>query len=170
MVRRRSRPHPQHTTLQSGATPSPLRLRRHALLGPEHRAQIAATRGRTRFGAFPRGRGETLQTESDPLPARSLTSNSQATPNHSDAMRSYAHGTSPIPLLGEPIGENLRRTTERYPDREALVVRSQNHRATYRELYDATSVLARALIASGIEQGDRVGIWSPNRLEGVVTQ
>jgi fatty-acyl-CoA synthase len=91
-------------------------------------------------------------------------------PRRNDAMRSYAHGTSPIPLLGETIGENLRRTTERYPDRDALVVRSQNYRATYRELYDATSALARALIASGIEQGDRVGIWAPNRFEWVVTQ
>jgi len=85
-------------------------------------------------------------------------------------MRSYAHGTSPIPLLGETIGENLRRTVERYPDRDALVVRSQGYRATYRQLYDATSVLARALIASGIEPRDRVGIWSPNRFEWVVAQ
>src|SRR5690349_16229212 len=85
-------------------------------------------------------------------------------------MRSYAHGTTLTPLLGDTIGENLRRTADRYGDRDALVVRSQSYRATYRELYDATSVLARALIASGIEPRDRVGIWSPNRYEWVVTQ
>ena len=85
-------------------------------------------------------------------------------------MLSYAHGTSHTPLLGETIGENLRRTVERHGDRDALVVRSQNYRATYQELFDATSVLARALIASGIEPRDRVGIWSPNRFEWVVTQ
>ena len=85
-------------------------------------------------------------------------------------MRSYAHGTSAIPLLGETIGENLRRTVQRYGDREALVVRSQRYRATYRELYDSTSALARSLIASGIEPRDRVGIWAPNRFEWVITQ
>jgi len=85
-------------------------------------------------------------------------------------MRSYAHGTSPIPLLGETIGENLRRTVERHGDRDALVVRSQSYRATYRELWDSTTALARALMASGIEPRDRVGIWSPNRFEWVVTQ
>src|SRR5690349_8538155 len=85
-------------------------------------------------------------------------------------MRSYAHGTSQIPLLGDTIGENLRRTVERHGDRDALVVRSQSYRATYRELWDSTTALARALIASGIEPRDRVGIWSPNRFEWVVTQ
>src|SRR3954467_11977984 len=86
------------------------------------------------------------------------------------SMRSYAHGTSPIPLLGETIGENLRRTVERHGDRDAVVVRSQNYRAPYQQLYDSASELARALIASGIEPRDRVGLWSPNRFEWIVTQ
>ena len=85
-------------------------------------------------------------------------------------MNAYLHGPSPTPLLGETIGDNLRRTVERFGDREALVVRSQNYRATYRQLWESTTVLARALLASGVRQGDRVGIWSPNRFEWVLTQ
>ena len=85
-------------------------------------------------------------------------------------MNSYLHGPSLTPLLGETIGENLRRTVERFGDRDALVVRSQGYRATYRQLWEQTTTLARALVASGVQQGDRVGIWSPNRFEWVVTQ
>ncbi len=83
---------------------------------------------------------------------------------------SYVHGASDVPLLGETIGENLRRTAERFGKREALVVRSQSYRATYRELWEQTTELARALVARGIEKGDRVGIWSPNRFEWVQIQ
>jgi hypothetical protein len=43
---------------------------------------------------------------------------------------SYAHGTSLVPLIGETIGASLRRTMLQFPDREALVVRSQGYRAT----------------------------------------
>src|SRR5437773_5610512 len=85
-------------------------------------------------------------------------------------MNSYLHGASTIPLLGETIGENLRRTVERFGDREALVVRWQGYRATYRQLWEQTTTLARALLASGVQKGDRVGIWSPNRFEWVITQ
>ncbi len=85
-------------------------------------------------------------------------------------MNSYLHGPSLTPLLGETIGANLRRTVERFGDREALVVRSQGYRATYRELWDQTTTLARALLASGVQPRDRVGIWSPNRFEWVITQ
>jgi fatty-acyl-CoA synthase len=85
-------------------------------------------------------------------------------------MLSYAHGASTTPLLGETIGQNLRRTAERFPEREALVVRSQGYRATYRELCDTTSRIARGLLARGIQRGDRIGLWSPNRFEWVVLQ
>src|SRR5689334_13178408 len=83
---------------------------------------------------------------------------------------SYAHGASSVPLLGETIGETFRRTVEQFPDREALVVRSQGYRATYRALWDAVAEVARGLLAMDIARGDRVGVWSPNRFEWVVMQ
>nr|HEX4314496.1 AMP-binding protein [Kofleriaceae bacterium] len=83
---------------------------------------------------------------------------------------SYASGTATTPLLGETIGANLRRTVDRYPDREALVVTSQAYRATYRELWDQVERVARGLLAMSVERGERVGIWAPNRYEWVVLQ
>ncbi|HEX2574457.1 MAG TPA: AMP-binding protein [Polyangia bacterium] len=83
---------------------------------------------------------------------------------------SYAHGTSTTPLLGETIGENLRRTTARHGDRPALIVRSQGVAATYQALWDLTTAAARGLLAFGVGRGDRVGIWAPNRYEWVVLQ
>jgi len=88
----------------------------------------------------------------------------------SSSVLSYAHGTSPTPLLGQTIGDNLRTTAERFPDRAALVVRWQNYRATYRQLWDETTRLARSLLALGVQPGDRVGIWATNRFEWVVVQ
>ena len=86
------------------------------------------------------------------------------------SLPSYVHGASPVALLGETIGANLRRTVDRFGDRDALVAPAQEYRATYRQLWDTTTTLAKALLARGIEKGDRVGIWSPNRFEWVVIQ
>jgi fatty-acyl-CoA synthase len=83
---------------------------------------------------------------------------------------SYAHGGHALPLVGETIGQNLRRTVDRFGDREALVVRHQDVRLTYRELWELTSRCARGLLALGVSRGDRVGIWAPNRYEWVVLQ
>ena len=83
---------------------------------------------------------------------------------------SYAHGASAIPLLGETIGANLRRTVERFGEREALVVRHQNFRATYRELWELVTCAAKGLLARGVKTGERVGVWAPNRFEWVVLQ
>src|SRR5436189_2760083 len=81
---------------------------------------------------------------------------------------SYSHGASSVPLLGETIGGNLKRTVERHGDAEALVVRHQKYRATYRQLWDAVTQAARGLLALGVKQGDRIGVWAPNRFEWVV--
>lgn len=83
---------------------------------------------------------------------------------------SYVHGTSDVPLLGTTIGAQLRHTTERFGDRDALVVAHQGVRLTYRELWEATTRLGKALMARGVQKGDRVGMWSPNRFEWLVAQ
>jgi fatty-acyl-CoA synthase len=84
--------------------------------------------------------------------------------------RSYSAGPSEPPLLEETIGSNLRRMAERYPGRDALVVCHQGVRLSYRELDAEVDKVARGLMALGLEQGDRVGIWAPNCAEWVLTQ
>src|SRR3954447_13694406 len=83
---------------------------------------------------------------------------------------SYASGTSTTPLLGDTIGDNLDRTIARFGDREALVSVHQDLRYTYAQFGEAVDRTARALMAAGLEAGDRVGIWSPNCAEWALVQ
>jgi len=83
---------------------------------------------------------------------------------------SHAMGSTSTPLLSETIGENLAATVARFPDRDALIVRHQNVRLTYRELAAQVEGLARGLMGAGFKKGDRLGIWSPNNAEWVLTQ
>jgi fatty-acyl-CoA synthase len=83
---------------------------------------------------------------------------------------SYSHGTSPIALLGETIGDNLRRIAAEYPDHEALVDVPTGSRRTYARLDADTDAVAHGLLRAGIEKGDRVGIWAPNCAEWVLLQ
>ncbi len=83
---------------------------------------------------------------------------------------SYSHGTSATALLGETIGENLRRITGQFGESEALVDVPAGRRWTYRQLDTDTDALARGLLAAGIGSRDRVGIWAPNCAEWVLLQ
>jgi fatty-acyl-CoA synthase len=87
-----------------------------------------------------------------------------------DTSISYVHGASDVPLIGATIGDLFDRVVEQFPDREALVSRHQGLRFTYRELKEACDQFACGLMALGIEQGDRIGIWSPNHAEWVIAQ
>ncbi|TBW56018.1 AMP-binding protein [Marinobacter halodurans] len=84
--------------------------------------------------------------------------------------KSYVSGVSETPLLGMTIGEKFDETAGRFPDTDALVVHHQDRRYTYRELQAVVNECARALMALGVQKGDRVGIWSPNNAEWCITQ
>ncbi|WP_134774328.1 AMP-binding protein [Ornithinimicrobium flavum] len=83
---------------------------------------------------------------------------------------SHAVGADAPPLLEETIGDNLDATARRWAGRTALVECESGRRWTYAELVADVDRLARALLASGVGTGDRVGIWSPNTAEWTLVQ
>jgi len=84
--------------------------------------------------------------------------------------QSYVSGRTDTELLYETIPTALDRAVERWGGREALVVRHQDIRWSYYDLQREVDAVAAGLLALGLEPGDRIGIWSPNRMEWVVTQ
>ena len=83
---------------------------------------------------------------------------------------SYLCGTATEPLLYETIGGCLDRIAAQHPDADALIVRHQGVRWNYAEYKEKVEALATGLLSLGIEPGDRVGIWAPNRYEWCLTQ
>lgn len=85
-------------------------------------------------------------------------------------MLSYVHGPASTPLLGLTIGAALNRAAADFGGRDALISCHQNTRFTYRELLAEVERAARGLLHLGVQRGDRVGIWSPNAAEWLITQ
>ncbi len=83
---------------------------------------------------------------------------------------SIDHGPTETPLLDETIPANLAHTVERWPDNDALISVEQGQRYTYTEFAAAVDELGKALMAAGVDKGDRVGIWSPNYAEWAILQ
>ncbi|MGY2489270.1 AMP-binding protein [Cupriavidus sp. CP313] len=83
---------------------------------------------------------------------------------------SHVRGDTNIPLSEQTVPELLAQTVARYPEREAVAFREQGVRWNWREFSDAVDALAAGLHTLGLARGDRVGIWSPNRVEWLVTQ
>ena len=83
---------------------------------------------------------------------------------------SYVRGPSRPPLEYITIPQFLREAAARFGSRDAVVFCEQGLRLSYYEFDRAVDELASGLLALGLNKGDRVGIWSPNRLEWVLTQ
>jgi fatty-acyl-CoA synthase len=85
-------------------------------------------------------------------------------------VKSYDAGPISPPLLEETIGENFERTVAANPDVEALVDVAHDRRWTYAELNAEIDLIARGLMSLGVQQGERVGVWSPNCAEWTIVQ
>ena len=83
---------------------------------------------------------------------------------------SLVTGATDVPLSDQTIAELLAATVAAHPDAEAVVFREQGIRWTWRQFSEQVDRLATGLLERGIGRGDRVGIWSPNRQEWLVTQ
>src|SRR6201981_403916 len=83
---------------------------------------------------------------------------------------SYVHGASDTPFVGDTIGAHFDRIVERFAERDAVTVRHQQICWTSLELKQRVDAFAAGLLALGLKRGDRVGIWSPNNAEWVITQ
>ncbi|MGI2260167.1 AMP-binding protein [Shewanella sp. GXUN23E] len=83
---------------------------------------------------------------------------------------SLYRGDTERPLIQQTIGSYLEDIASRYGDNPAVVMHHQNIRWNYRRYLQEIDRLATGLLALGIGQGDRVGIWSPNNIEWCLTQ
>ena len=83
---------------------------------------------------------------------------------------SFVCGTSDHPLIYQTIGDAFDHAVEQWGENEAIVVRHQGIRWSYRQLAAAIDVFAAGLLALDLQRGDRIGIWSPNNIEWVIAQ
>ncbi|MDP3538322.1 MAG: AMP-binding protein [Azonexus sp.] len=87
-----------------------------------------------------------------------------------ETAESIVRGATDVPLIESTIGGFFDQVASRWPEREALVVPHQGVRWSYREFAANVDALAANLLQSGLRPGDRIGIWSQNCSEWVLTQ
>ena len=83
---------------------------------------------------------------------------------------SQVRGETDVALSDSTVHALLAAAARRWPERDAAVFVAQGVRVTWRELLDEAEAVAAGLWALGVRRGDRVGIWSPNRAEWLLTQ
>jgi fatty-acyl-CoA synthase len=83
---------------------------------------------------------------------------------------SHVRGRTDEALTDTPVASLLAATAARWPRRDAAVFVEQGLRFTWAQLWAEVETAAAGLQALGVAKGDRVGIWSPNRSEWLLTQ
>jgi fatty-acyl-CoA synthase len=83
---------------------------------------------------------------------------------------SHVMGEQSRPLLECTLGAYFDAAAAANADRDALIVPPQGIRWTYSELHAKVNALACGLLRLGLQRGDRIGIWSQNCAEWVLTQ
>ena len=83
---------------------------------------------------------------------------------------SLARGAAEPALVTHSVSDVLSQAAARYPQQDAVVSVFQGRSVTFAALEAWVDRVALALVAMGLESGERIGIWSPNRLEWVAVQ
>jgi len=83
---------------------------------------------------------------------------------------SQVRGRTDEPLSDATVFELLAAAAQRWPQRDAAVFSEQGQRFTWAELLAGVETAAAGFVRLGVQAGDRVGIWSPNRSEWLITQ
>ncbi|MCM3388642.1 AMP-binding protein [Ureibacillus chungkukjangi] len=73
-------------------------------------------------------------------------------------------------LVYQTLGELLEEKSAQYPDREALVYADRNFRMSYAQLNKQSDLVAKALMAIGLEKGHHFSVWTTNVPEWPVLQ
>jgi fatty-acyl-CoA synthase len=84
--------------------------------------------------------------------------------------KAQVRGDTSAPLLSMTIPQLLASAVVAQGDREAAIFVEQNRRFSWNQLAAEVDAFAGGLLRLGLGKGDRVGIWSPNRWEWLVTQ
>jgi len=84
--------------------------------------------------------------------------------------QSYVCGDQSQPLTDATIPEIFVKIITEFGSRPAAAFSEQSVRLTYSQLATEVDRLAKGLLALGLKKGDRIGIWSPNRVEWLLTQ
>ena len=84
--------------------------------------------------------------------------------------QSYVSGLSNVELIGDTIGNYFDKAVVRWGSHDALVIPFQNINWNWKKLKKQVDNMAKGLIQLGLNPGDRIGIWSPNNKEWVLTQ
>jgi fatty-acyl-CoA synthase len=74
------------------------------------------------------------------------------------------------PFRDVTVGRLLRHLADSQPDSEALVYADRGLRWTFGDLEREARLIARGLMGSGVERGDRVAVWATNVPEWIVLQ
>jgi fatty-acyl-CoA synthase len=81
---------------------------------------------------------------------------------------SYDVGLLTEPLLGYTLSGHLDLMCAGDPERDCVISCLEGVRLSWADFKKETEILAAAMIAHGIERGDRVGIWSTNNYRWLV--
>ncbi|NRB05009.1 MAG: AMP-binding protein [Rhodobacteraceae bacterium] len=83
---------------------------------------------------------------------------------------SHVKGSTDDPLIDATIPQLVSQISAQHSSETAVVFHEQGIRRSYAAFTQDIDALAHGLLDLGLVKGDRVGIWSPNRYEWVLTQ